>query len=159
MVILFDAGRPVKLGRPFGAGILPPDGPTAADRVWWAAESARLVSRPRLPRPAWTFDRGGRLRDLIDRARSVETYLLRERCDAAHRPARVAALDARLAIVARRVRRLCDAARAERRAAYLAELEFRARESMALDALERGLMPADPGRFADEDMARVGAVG
>jgi hypothetical protein len=166
MVILFDGGRPVKPVRPFGAGILPPESspvprspfePTPADRAWWAAESARLGSRP--PRPAWTFDRAGRLRDVIDRARSLETYLLRERCDAAHRPVRVAALNARLVVVAARVRRLCAAARAERRAAYRLELENRANEAAALDALERGLWPADPVRFTDQDLARVEAVG
>src|SRR5262249_41139783 len=82
-----------------------------------------------------------------DRARSLESDLLRARCDAAFRPKRALALDARLAVVARRVRRLCAAARAERRAAHDRELDARAAESAALDALERGVFLPDPGRL------------
>jgi hypothetical protein len=65
MIILFDAGRPVKAARrPFGAGLLVPSGrdnpaddppppagpagrpapfdPSPADRAWWAVESHRI---------------------------------------------------------------------------------------------------------------------
>ena len=71
------------------------------------------------PMPCWTFDRADRLRDLIDRARSQETYLTRARCDAATL-ATVRTLDRRLVAVRRRLRRLYDAARSARRSATMA---------------------------------------
>jgi hypothetical protein len=61
----------------------------------------------------WTYDRSDRLRALIERARSQETYLTRARCDAATL-ATVRALDRRLVAVRRRLGRLCDAARLAR---------------------------------------------
>jgi hypothetical protein len=61
----------------------------------------------------WTYDRPDRLRALIERARSQETYLTRARCDAATL-ATVRALDRRLVAVRRRIGRLCDAARSAR---------------------------------------------
>jgi hypothetical protein len=41
MTILFDATRPVKTTRPFGAGILRPTRfvPSAEDEAWWAANA------------------------------------------------------------------------------------------------------------------------
>src|SRR5438105_15377360 len=76
MTILYPAPAPVKCGRPFGAGILPPAvprpdrpyEPSAADRQWWAAASARLESR-RSRRPAWIHDRSHPLAHLPGRAR------------------------------------------------------------------------------------------
>jgi hypothetical protein len=96
---------------------------------------------PRLPRkPFWLYSRTDRLRDLADRARGLETYLTREQCDA--RPADRPALDARLAIVARRVRQLCEAARDSARLDK--HYDRLALEAAVMDALERGhLFPAD----------------
>src|SRR4051794_28910970 len=110
VTILYPSPSGVKSGRAFGAGILPPDAPrpdfpfepSAADRAWWAAESDR-----RDRRPAWIFSRSDRFRALIERARGLTAYLTRERCDA-NDPADCAALDARLAILTGRIRRLCD---------------------------------------------------
>jgi hypothetical protein len=61
----------------------------------------------------WTYDRHQRLRNLIDRARSQETYLTRARCDAATL-ATVRTLDRRLVAVRRRIGQLCNAARLAR---------------------------------------------
>jgi hypothetical protein len=63
----------------------------------------------------WTYDRLDRLRDLITRTRSQESYLTRARCDAATL-ATVRALDRRLVAVRRRLGRLCGAARLARHA-------------------------------------------
>src|SRR5262245_42493652 len=92
---------------------------------------------PRLARkPFWLFSRTERLRALAARARAraLEAHLYRAPCPAlpAYRPA----LDARLATVARRVRRLCDAARDSARLDR--HYDRLAEESAALDALERG---------------------
>src|SRR5262245_28313144 len=92
MLILYPSHCGVNARREFGAGILPPDDPSAdqpyepshEDRLWWAAESARLEvdrtagharrNRRRSERPAWIYARSDRFRALIDRARELETY-------------------------------------------------------------------------------------
>jgi hypothetical protein len=44
MTILFDATRPVKTERPFGAGILPTRFvPTQEDEAWWAANAPSAI--------------------------------------------------------------------------------------------------------------------
>jgi hypothetical protein len=64
---------------------------------------------------SWTFDRHQRLRELIDRQREAESYLLRTRCDTRDH-ATQALIDRRLAILQTRLRRLYGEARRARRA-------------------------------------------
>lgn len=67
----------------------------------------------------WTYSRADRLSELLGRARTLETYLARERCDTARgTPARVE-IDARLATVQARVKRLAERARVARHNARL----------------------------------------
>jgi hypothetical protein len=74
----------------------------------------------------WIFDRPDRLRALIARTRSQETYLTRARCDAATL-ATVRALDRRLVAVRRRLGRLWAAARLARQAGGRAAWSMTAR--------------------------------
>src|SRR4051812_28075733 len=102
MTILRSAARPVKGARPSAHS------PADTDPAPTPARHSRHRSRP-TPGPVWIYDRPDRLRALVARARGVETFLYREWCDA--RPDARPALLSRLAIVARRVRRLCECAR------------------------------------------------
>jgi hypothetical protein len=148
MTILVDARRPSNPGWPVGAGALPPDTlsfePSPDDRAWWAAESARLEPARLVRCPFWLYSRTERLRALAGRARTLESYLCRLRCDA--RPADRPAIDARLVVLARRVRRLCDLARESARLDK--HYDRLAAESAALDDLGRGYIFPDSGTTA-----------
>jgi hypothetical protein len=112
-----------------------PDDPRVAAwlrRAYRAATAARPeppapAPGPAPARPVWRFDRIDRLEDAIAHAREMETYLVRQRCDAADLPRTLALLDRRIAATRRRVMRLCARARILRRNARLA-----------------GAVPADP---------------
>jgi hypothetical protein len=72
-------------------------------------------------RSCWLYDRADRLTALVARAREAETYLVRASCDVPRRSAPWRRLQARLAAVRARLRRLCEGARRARRARLLAQ--------------------------------------
>jgi hypothetical protein len=141
------ADDPPPPGSPDPAGRPAPFDPSPDDRAWWAAESDRLdaARRARADRrarpPAWPCSRTDRLRARLDHARGLEADLRRERCALPGRTDLIAALDARLAALARRVGRLAVAVRAAARLDR--HYDRLAAESYATDALCRGLIPRD----------------
>jgi len=127
--------------------------PSPEDRRWASAAARRNV---------WTWDRASRWTALCERLEDVIRHLERERCDVPRDDrATRAGLDRRLFLSRERLNRFRVKARALRRTARVmaahAEMERRAGESAALDAMSGYHIPRAPWDVEEAARAEFGS--